>query len=526
MNYDILQKLLDKLNDTEISYDKNLSKIYKIHKYWARKPWYVVRKYIQKYSKENDIVLDPFCGSGVTGLEAICINRNFVGGDLNPMSILITNETTNTKFDLAAINADQIKLFELCKEKILNLYKLPERCLFCGNHIVVKYSKSGPKFTKKYIRTYCPHCHSKKSEFEITDERSPFKNKGDLWSPKIEFPKKFYKDRFSYKGINCVSDMYSDRNWYALSILFDAINKSVSKDNLNLFKLAFTNTLLHVSKLKGINVRPLGVNNYWVPDDYIEENVWFRFEERLENVIKSKQTLAERIHWTKTGKALASIHSATDPYDPESFDYVFTDPPYGDVIQYSELSYIWNAWIDAKYCNEQEIVINPAQGKKEEDFNQLLNTSLANIYHSLKIGGYFTLCFQNKDFKIWQNIIEQCKKLKFKLIDVDVYDLYGSTFNTNWAKFSPKSDIYVTFRKTDEEIEPCGQFKDLNITDIIESILEFLSNNNETFNLAKIYNLTVSYLIWLLYCNDDKLDYDFSVKTILEIIGSRFSQFN
>ena len=61
-----------------------------------------------------------------------------------------------------------------------------------------------------------------------------------------------------------------------------------------LLLLAFTNTVLHVSKLKGENVRPLGVNNYWIPDDHIEENVWFRYVERVKLVCDAKEIQQQR----------------------------------------------------------------------------------------------------------------------------------------------------------------------------------------------------------------------------------------
>ncbi|WP_052723509.1 DNA methyltransferase [Acinetobacter radioresistens] len=45
---------------------------------------------ISKVSKPGDTILDPFCGSGTTGGEAIRLNRKFIGIDTNPIAILIT----------------------------------------------------------------------------------------------------------------------------------------------------------------------------------------------------------------------------------------------------------------------------------------------------------------------------------------------------------------------------------------------------------------------------------------------------
>ncbi|MBI4683591.1 MAG: hypothetical protein HY755_00130 [Nitrospirae bacterium] len=37
--------------------------MYRIHRYWGRKPWNIFGKYIEKYTSEGDIILDPFCGN-------------------------------------------------------------------------------------------------------------------------------------------------------------------------------------------------------------------------------------------------------------------------------------------------------------------------------------------------------------------------------------------------------------------------------------------------------------------------------
>ena len=49
-------------------------------------------------SKENEIILDPFCGGGVTIYEGIKNNRKVVGYDLNPLSIFITSNICNADF--------------------------------------------------------------------------------------------------------------------------------------------------------------------------------------------------------------------------------------------------------------------------------------------------------------------------------------------------------------------------------------------------------------------------------------------
>jgi DNA modification methylase len=47
---------------------------------------------IKTSTKEGDIVLDPFIGSGTTAIAAISLNRSFIGGDRNKEYVKIANE--------------------------------------------------------------------------------------------------------------------------------------------------------------------------------------------------------------------------------------------------------------------------------------------------------------------------------------------------------------------------------------------------------------------------------------------------
>jgi len=61
-----------------------------MHKYWARKPHNVVGEYIEHYSKKDEIVLDPFVGSGVTAIEALKRGRKAIAIDIDPLAAFIT----------------------------------------------------------------------------------------------------------------------------------------------------------------------------------------------------------------------------------------------------------------------------------------------------------------------------------------------------------------------------------------------------------------------------------------------------
>lgn len=65
-----------------------------IHKYPAKMIMKIPSVVIPCLSKAQDVVLDPFCGSGTVLLEAKLKNRNSIGLDINPLAVLISRVKT------------------------------------------------------------------------------------------------------------------------------------------------------------------------------------------------------------------------------------------------------------------------------------------------------------------------------------------------------------------------------------------------------------------------------------------------
>ena len=87
--------------------------IYNMHTYWSKKPHDAIRQYIQHYTKEGDLVLDPFCGSGGTALAALTEGRKVVAIDRSPAATFITKNYC-TPVDVERLQ----KALEDLKEKV------------------------------------------------------------------------------------------------------------------------------------------------------------------------------------------------------------------------------------------------------------------------------------------------------------------------------------------------------------------------------------------------------------------------
>jgi len=83
------------------------------HRYPAKFIPQIVSRLTEKYTKEGDLIVDPFGGCGTTLVESKVMGRPSVGVDINPVAVLITKAKT-TPIDPKKIE----KAFTTLKEKL------------------------------------------------------------------------------------------------------------------------------------------------------------------------------------------------------------------------------------------------------------------------------------------------------------------------------------------------------------------------------------------------------------------------
>lgn len=99
-------KLIEKLTKfTDIDSTDSTAYTHGIHPYPAKFIPELPREIIAECTKERNVVLDPFCGSGTTLLEACIAGRKSIGIDSNPVATLISRAKTTalTEEELLAI---------------------------------------------------------------------------------------------------------------------------------------------------------------------------------------------------------------------------------------------------------------------------------------------------------------------------------------------------------------------------------------------------------------------------------------
>lgn len=96
---------------------------------------YIIKNILLKYSKEEDIVLDQFVGSGTTIIESLILNRRAIGIDINENAVSITTNRIkgiNGKYKVFKGNATNLNL----KDKYVDLI-----CTHPPYMDIIKYSR-------------------------------------------------------------------------------------------------------------------------------------------------------------------------------------------------------------------------------------------------------------------------------------------------------------------------------------------------------------------------------------------------
>jgi DNA modification methylase len=185
----------------------------------------------------------------------------------------------------------------------------------------------------------------------------------------------------------------------------------------------------------------------YVPSTNIESSVLHLAEERFDTLIKFVQS-----HTSVRGQRSAiQAASATASVGTGALDYIFTDPPFGGNLNYSELSFIWEAWLGVVTDNKPEAITNSVQGKGLPEYQALMTECFRRYHEALKSGRWMTVEFHNSADAVWNAIHEALERVGFVVADVRVIDKQQYSFKQVTTSGATKKDLVISCYKPKEE---------------------------------------------------------------------------
>jgi DNA modification methylase len=156
-----------------------------------------------------------------------------------------------------------------------------------------------------------------------------------------------------------------------------------------------------------------------------------------------------------------------------SLDYIFTDPPFGGNLMYSELNFISEAWLKVFTDNKLEAIENKVQGKQLLEYQELMAQCFEEYYRVLKPGHWMTVEFHNSKNSVWNAIQEALQRAGFTIADVRTLDKKQNTFKQVNNSNATKQDLIISAYKPDTALEECFKLE----AGTEEACWEFIRNH-------------------------------------------------
>ncbi len=492
----------------DVSAGKN-DPLYEAFSYHTKVPPKAIQAYIEYYCPPNGVVMDGFCGSGMTGLAARLSGRKAVLFDLSPAATSIAAGYTLPvhRDDLQAAAQELIKNL---KAQCAWLYEvqapgsmLPStldymiwseqyRCPNCQAEFL--FADVGFDFEKAapVDVLHCPACDaqinsdhlercldhtgktiekpvrvkylSRKRSAERTPtaqdlellarldaEPLPFLTP-DEWMMNIPPGDKGWGDmwrRGYHSGMWKVSDFFYKRTLWCLAAALDQVEKLDVPPNVRtVLRTAVVNSSANMTRMRRAyqGVLPLVL---YMPRMRREVNVIEALETKLERLVnllgELPQVSAVAIS-TQSSTHLTNLPS-------NSIDYIFTDPPFGDNIIYSEVNFIWESLLRAYTAQESEAIMSRYQGKRLLEYQGLMTACFREFCRVLKPGRWMTVEFHNSKNSIWNAIQDALQAAGFVVADVRILDKQQGSFKQVSTAGAVKQDLVISAYKPSQRLE-------------------------------------------------------------------------
>lgn len=517
----------------DVSEGKN-DVVYNAHSYHTKVPHKAVARYILHFTNPGDVVLDGFCGTGMTGVAAqMCADEKFVRDLCGPDAADRVGRRTAILSDLSPaatfiaknynFAVDQEEFSEVCRKVASDVetecgwmyatrhpsdgsvgrinytvwsdvFSCPQ-CAYEGSYWDFAVDRVGKKQNDNFD---CPSCgtHLGKRQLErvwsnTIDSRlgrpsrlpkqvpvlinysvgkSRFEKEPDQDDlalveriQALGYPSDGPSDRMieggeSWRndplGMTHVHHYFTIRNYTVMAAL---IRRAKATSNPSSVIQAVLDCLPVITKMSRFRVpawfdRSTGPMKGWtagtlyVPSLQGEQNVFNSFREKVAMIKRSASQYISHA-WINTGD------SAKLPMPDASVDYIFLDPPFGSNLNYSELNFIAESWLEVFTSNEREAVENLSQGKDIEDYRRLIESCLSEAFRILKPGRWITIEFSNTKAVVWNAIQAALQSAGFVVANVSALDKKQGSFKAVNTKTAVKQDLVISAYKPNGGLE-------------------------------------------------------------------------
>lgn len=524
--------------------------LYKAHGYHTKVPHLAIVPSILHYTKPGDIVLDGFCGSGMTGLAAQWCGtaplayrqeledkwkteghdppewgaRKVVLNDLGPAASFITSGY-NLPFDVEAFENEARRILNEVDEELGWMYKALHidgktigrinytvwsevfTCPECTNEVNFVKEALDPNTRKTKEAFLCPSCGtslnkkrlerfivSKKDATTGLPHRTPKRvpvlinynigsstyerdiNSDDMkileeiekLAPPLEIPCReipymhmtHERARMDSAGVTHLHQFFFPRSEQALAAIWRKIGLIEDAGTRRMLTWFAEQAIWGMSILaryapthySQVNQYLNGV--YYVGSQIVDVSPWYilfdsaKKSSKLPRLVSSFSPLpsATGNAWIQTGDCAELL------LGDNCIDYIFTDPPFGENIYYSDLNYLVESWHGVTTSASSEAIVDQAKDKGQNEYQSLMRRCFEEYRRVLKPGRWMTVVFSNSSNGIWRAIQEAMGAAGFVVADVRTLDKQQGSYRQVTSS-AVKQDLVISAYKPTEQLQ-------------------------------------------------------------------------
>ncbi len=130
-------------------------------------------------------------------------------------------------------------------------------------------------------------------------------------------------------------------------------------------------------------------------------------------------------------------------------DYIFTDPPFGENIYYSDLNLLVESWHGVLTSTAPEAIVDRVKRKEAGDYQRLMRNCFEEYHRVLKPGRWMTVVFSNSRNSIWRAIQEAIGAAGFVVADVRTLDKKQGSFKQVTSSAVKQDLVISAYRPTE-----------------------------------------------------------------------------
>jgi predicted RNA-binding Zn-ribbon protein involved in translation (DUF1610 family) len=241
-------------------------------------------------------------------------------------------------------------------------------------------------------------------------------------------------------GIVHVCHMYTPRALLVYARLWN--EKLPSRKSTALFRFCLSSINNYVSRKQGYFGGGGGVaGTLFTPSIHLERNVFDVLLRKIDKVGSLKAIVGERI--SVSTQSVIDLRNVPG----QSVDYIFTDPPFGESLQYAELNLFAESWLGVRTVVEDDCVLNYVHHKDLAFYSHMMVEAFRECARILKPGKWMTIEFHNSQNAVW-NVIQRAIEISGLVVaDVRILDKQQQSFNAVNRAGAVDQDLIISAYK-------------------------------------------------------------------------------